>query len=515
MEKNLINILALGIFLFGNCIFGQEKEIEENHQDGKYYGREKKYVNFTINKVKFNSWSIGLYGGVPVLHSGDLRSFTKDNKSWGYDVQLPITKQITHAFGLQLLGQYGQTKQFSRPNEGGLMKRAYWIGKTNYWGMSLLTDVNFTSLLRGVDNKSQYRWALHGYAGPGVLYYITKLNSSDGSKLEGMQSSYNDKIMFSSGLGSIFFQGGLGLKYKISRRFDAELRGMWIYTGDEAFDGSGFGSRGDERLSVADIKPGRYDSFFTTSLGFTYTIGGHPESLFWYDPLQALYPPQKVPKVDFKVCKKGDNDNDGVCDDWDVELNTPTSARVDGSGKALDVDLDGVIDLYDKCVTVHGLSSNQGCPLQEKKSIKKEFDTVGKERLNNINKEFKGIQFDLNNAAIKPKYHSTLKEAAALMIEYPHTNFVIIGHTDASGSAPYNFKLSKKRGESVKKFLVSEGVKASRLTVVAKRKTKLKYPECDDKHYKIKNCTAKNSETGLSKNDENRRVEFIQKFLRD
>jgi OOP family OmpA-OmpF porin len=34
------------------------------------------------------------------------------------------------------------------------------------------------------------------------------------------------------------------------------------------------------------------------------------------------------------VCEKGDADNDGVCDDWDRELNTPIGARVDGSGKA-------------------------------------------------------------------------------------------------------------------------------------------------------------------------------------
>jgi OOP family OmpA-OmpF porin len=56
--------------------------------------------------------------------------------------------------------------------------------------------------------------------------------------------------------------------------------------------------------------------------------------------------------TDFNVCEKGDADNDGVCDDWDRELNTPIGARVDGSGKALDMDFDGVIDLKDKCVTV-------------------------------------------------------------------------------------------------------------------------------------------------------------------
>jgi OOP family OmpA-OmpF porin len=65
---------------------------------------------------------------------------------------------------------------------------------------------------------------------------------------------------------------------------------------------------------------------------------------------------------DIEVCKKGDADNDGVCDDWDRQLDTPAGARVDGAGVALDTDLDGVIDLYDKCVTVPGPVENNGCP---------------------------------------------------------------------------------------------------------------------------------------------------------
>ncbi|NHX22066.1 OmpA family protein, partial [Escherichia coli] len=73
--------------------------------------------------------------------------------------------------------------------------------------------------------------------------------------------------------------------------------------------------------------------------------------------------------LDYTVCENGDKDNDGVCDDWDRQLDTPAGARVDGAGVALDVDLDGVIDLYDKCVTVPGPVSNNGCP-EESQQVK-------------------------------------------------------------------------------------------------------------------------------------------------
>lgn len=516
MEKNFFKSLALSLFLSWASAFGQEQALEDNSENTKYYSKEKKYMDFTEHKVKFNSWSIGAYGGLPILHSADLRSFTKENKGWGYDAQLAITKQFTHAFGLQLLGQYGKTKQFSRPNEGGLTGGSYWNGETKYCGVSLLSDLNFTNLLRRVDNKSEYKWALHGYAGPGVLYYTAKLNSSNGQGAGSVKSNYTDKINFSSGLGSVFFQAGLGLKYKISPGLDAELRGIWVYTGDEAFDGSGFGSRDDhERFLIAYIKPGRFDSFLNTSLGLNYTFGNNPRSLFWYDPFKALSAP-RISKLDLKVCKKGDKDNDGICDDWDKELNTPSGARIDGSGRAFDVDLDGVIDLYDKCVTVPGPASNQGCPLIEKEEnpTKKEVDDAGKEKLKKVNKKLDGIKFDLGKYYIKKEYESTLKETAALMHEYHDIDFQVVGHTDASGSALVNLILSKNRAQSVKNFLIKQQVEGSRLTVVAKGESELKYSECSNKEYKTKECTGKNPETGFSKNDENRRVELILMTVR-
>jgi OOP family OmpA-OmpF porin len=96
-----------------------------------------------------------------------------------------------------------------------------------------------------------------------------------------------------------------------------------------------------------------------------FQIRKTPSHLAWHDPLQEAYYRTSVLEnaaTDLVVCEKGDADNDGVCDDWDRQLDTPAGARVDGAGVALDMDLDGVIDLYDKCVTVPGPVENNGCP---------------------------------------------------------------------------------------------------------------------------------------------------------
>jgi hypothetical protein len=59
----------------------------------------------------------------------------------------------------------------------------------------------------------------------------------------------------------------------------------------------------------------------------------------------------------------------------------------------LDVDLDGVIDLYDKCVTVPGPVENQGCPYPSN-------STTG--IVTDEDRMIKGIEFDLDSDRILP-----------------------------------------------------------------------------------------------------------------
>ena len=68
------------------------------------------------------------------------------------------------------------------------------------------------------------------------------------------------------------------------------------------------------------------DNFFNTTLGLTVKLGKNADHVMWVDPLRNIYSKieELEDKVDnFKVCKNGDADNDGVCDDWDKQLDTP------------------------------------------------------------------------------------------------------------------------------------------------------------------------------------------------
>jgi outer membrane protein OmpA-like peptidoglycan-associated protein len=76
----------------------------------------------------------------------------------------------------------------------------------------------------------------------------------------------------------------------------------------------------------------------------------------------------------------------------------------------------------------------------------------------------RGVNFDFDKATLQPQGKPILDEAAKILKENPSINVQVQGHTDAIGSVEYNLRLSDRRAATVKNYLVSQGVAASRLT---------------------------------------------------
>lgn len=435
----------------------------------------------------FKDWSVSVGGGASFMTNADLTSFYGGKVNWGWNGYVSLDKQISHTFGISLMYTRGQTKQKAYLNDAAGVGQ----GHTKFDQVALIGDVNFSNLMRRVDNKSNFRWALHGYGGIGFTGYKTFLQ--DNAVLSKWPLYIDQKMDIST----FTYIGGVGLKYNISRLLDVELRTLYIISGDEEFDGGGW---------TRDAVPGYNlindtysDNAWLVNLGLSFKLGKHKDHLRWVDPLQIAY--AKTADLeekfkDFNVCDKGDGDNDGVCDDWDRQLDTPAGARVDGSGVALDLDLDGVIDLYDKCVTVPGPISNNGCPLESTAL------TVSQQgAIEEINKYFNGIEFELNKDVIRPKSFQDLNQAADIIKTLgAGDSFIVVGATDSRGSSEYNKKLSQSRADAVVKYLVDKGVSSSVLTAEGRGKEDLKYIECDP----ATKCPE-------WKNEANRRVYFVAK----
>ena len=78
------------------------------------------------------------------------------------------------------------------------------------------------------------------------------------------------------------------------------------------------------------------------------------------------------------------------------------------------------------------------------------------------------LMFDFDSAQLRPEARDQLRNLANNLQEYPNTDLVIVGHTDAVGSDDYNMGLSRRRANSAADFLRSQGVSSARVTTVGK-----------------------------------------------
>ena len=77
------------------------------------------------------------------------------------------------------------------------------------------------------------------------------------------------------------------------------------------------------------------------------------------------------------------------------------------------------------------------------------------------------VFFDYDQFTLKPEARRTLDRQAEWMGRYPNVRLSIEGHADERGTREYNLALGERRAKSVKDYLVSKGINASRLTSIS------------------------------------------------
>ena len=154
-----------------------------------------------------------------------------------------------------------------------------------------------------------------------------------------------------------------------------------------------------------------------------------------------------------KAAVPADADSDGVVDSQDRCPDTAMGTDVDmyGCEMLLDDDQDGVANSVDTCPdTSFGAKVDaSGCyvMISETKEISMH------------------VVFELNSFKITQESYAEIESVARFMREYPLTDVNIEGHTDDSGSAAYNQKLSQKRADAVAEVLINEyNIESSRVS---------------------------------------------------
>lgn len=203
--------------------------------------------------------------------------------------------------------------------------------------------------------------------------------------------------------------------------------------------------------------------------------------------------------LDDDGCPEPDNDKDGVLDSEDRCPNDPEDDdgyRDHDGCPDVDNDKDGILDLADRCPdqpeTFNEYQDEDGCPDDEPI-----YDTDGDGYLDDVDRcpydpeDFDGVEdedgcpdsavevvsdhiqindrihFEYNRAVIQPASYDLLNDIAALLEQ--RTDLLVVrieGHTDSDGDDVYNLKLSQRRADAVKTYLVEAGIDPNRLDPV-------------------------------------------------
>ena len=128
-------------------------------------------------------------------------------------------------------------------------------------------------------------------------------------------------------------------------------------------------------------------------------------------------------------CPEPDNDGDGILDDTDGCPNEPE--------------------------TMNGYLDTDGCPDEGPSGV-----DIARNQIVISEK----ILFDTGRASIKKVSHGILDAVVSVLGDFPDIQVRIEGHTDSQGSASSNQRLSERRANSVRQYIIDNGVEESRLT---------------------------------------------------
>ena len=80
------------------------------------------------------------------------------------------------------------------------------------------------------------------------------------------------------------------------------------------------------------------------------------------------------------------------------------------------------------------------------------------------------IYFDYDKANLRNDTKNILIQAVSTLKRNPETSILITGNCDIRGSESYNEKLGRRRGESVKKFMLDNGTGEERVKIISRGK---------------------------------------------
>lgn len=114
------------------------------------------------------------------------------------------------------------------------------------------------------------------------------------------------------------------------------------------------------------------------------------------------------------------------------------------------------------CLAVYLVDAHGGL----KRTKNRHYNTAKSSRLALATMKIKSVRFGFNSINVPSQYYSSLNRVAKLMKDN-NASLKVNGYADKTGGYVYNWKLSEKRAQAVKAYLVNKGADSTRIAATA------------------------------------------------
>jgi len=393
-----------------------------------------------------NPWVIGFgLNAVDFYGGSDFSNQIEDkfgNTDWNIlpsVSRVSVDKYLNKGFSLQLAGSINKIETLVAIDDSDLF----------YYSISANVKYDLNNLIGETSWFDPYIYLGGGYAtvdsnGEGMLNgglgFNTWFNERVGLNFQtGTKKGFSDKLRthYQHSLGLVIKFGGKDTDGDgVYDKKDAcpEVAGLLEFNGCPDADGDGIKDSDDACPNVAGLA----------------AMNGCPDA----DADGIADKDDMCPNVKGTKANKGcpDTDGDGVVDKND-KCPSQAGPMANGGCPWPDTDGDSILDKDDKCPNVAGIASEGGCP-----------EVISNEAKMGMDAFAEAILFNTGRSSFKSGVTKSLDGMIAIINEFPTSEFAIRGFTDSVGSDSLNLKLSDKRANAVKDYLVKNGIDAARLT---------------------------------------------------
>jgi outer membrane protein OmpA-like peptidoglycan-associated protein len=238
---------------------------------------------------------------------------------------------------------------------------------------------------------------------------------------------------------------GAGIQTRIARGILLGVNGGYNLSLSDKLDG-----RPRSSSDANSLTNGKNDGYFGFAMGLSFSLAGGFDE-------EAALKAKEAADANARQLEAEENAR------HTKELTDAEARRVKELSDAEALRVKGLSDA--EALRVKGLAEAEARRLAEQK--RPDMDTVfilekGKTVV------LRGVEFDFNKATLTHASAPILRKAYNAMIANADVKVVITGHTDNVGTQAFNQKLSLKRAQSVRNWLVAKGIASNRMRTVGR-----------------------------------------------